>query len=94
MNEVRAHLYFNGIDISYKRWIWHGEMAKDGNICAKAFDEQYFDLHNEEDCGVDMGHDVEDGFIGHPQTFEKLLKDVETPLYYGCAKFTKLSALV
>ena len=23
--DMKGHLYFNGIDMSYKNWIWHGE---------------------------------------------------------------------
>jgi hypothetical protein len=27
IHEIRNHLFFNGIDQSYKIWIWHGEAA-------------------------------------------------------------------
>ena len=93
MNEVREHLYFNGIDKSYKRWIWHGEVSRDDTYVGPS-NEPFFDMHDEDDRVVEMVRDAEDGFVGRHQTFEKLLEDAEIPLYDGCTKFTKLSALV
>ncbi|XP_073151032.1 uncharacterized protein [Henckelia pumila] len=28
---IRAHLYYNGIDLTYRTWIWHGERSTTGN---------------------------------------------------------------
>ncbi|RVW33032.1 hypothetical protein CK203_101237 [Vitis vinifera] len=43
---------------------------------------------------VQMVHVIDDEFMTDPMSFKKLLEDAEKPLYPGCIKFTKLSALV
>ena len=41
-----------------------------------------------------MVQDAYDHCTADPEVFKKLLEDAEKPLYPGCTKFTKLSALV
>ena len=41
-----------------------------------------------------MVHAAFDSYAENPNQFHKLLEDADKPLYPGCAKFTKLSALV
>ena len=92
--KVREHLFFNGIDQSYCTWYWHGE---DIPTSAKSSEmAQCHDAVNYSDVGntVDMIHAMKDEFMEDPILFKKLLEDAEKPLYPGCAKFTKLSALV
>ena len=92
--KVREHLFFNGIDQSYCTWYWHGE---DIPTSAKSSEmAQCHDTVNYSDVGntVDMIHAMKDEFMEDPILFKKLLEDAEKPLYPGCAKFTKLSALV
>ncbi|GMN22845.1 hypothetical protein TIFTF001_051257, partial [Ficus carica] len=51
----------------------------------------------EEDVGdnlFDMVNDLEEQFVHRPELFEAMMNDVEMPLYDGCSKYTKLSALV
>ena len=43
---------------------------------------------------VKMIHAMKDEFMEDPISFKKLLENAKKPLYLGCAKFTKLSALV
>ncbi|XP_073057309.1 uncharacterized protein [Primulina eburnea] len=91
---IRAHMYSNGIDLTYHTWIWHGERSTIGNSMnasdragqdgQKSFDEE----------PIDMVHDAYDSYVGNPTQFNQLLEDAEKPLYPGCIKFTKLSALV
>ncbi|XP_073153787.1 uncharacterized protein [Henckelia pumila] len=91
---IRAHLYSNGIDLTYHTWIWHGERcmsrnSMNDNVRAsqgvhKTFAEE----------PVDMVQDVYDSYAENPNQFTKLLEDAEKPLYPGCTKFTKLSAIV
>ena len=35
VSEIKGHLYFNGIDKSYKRWIWHGENVQSTKFAPK-----------------------------------------------------------
>src|SRR5262249_43449189 len=84
--------FFHGIDKSYKRWIWHGEMPI-SDVCAKNNNVD-FDKSDDIDYVMDMVCDMEEGFVGRLENYMKLLKDVEIPLYDGCTKFTKLSTLV
>ena len=57
---------------------------------------QCHDTMNYSDVGntVEMIHAMKDEFMEDPISFKKLLEDAEKPLYLGCVKFTKLSALV
>ena len=94
-NDVRDHLYVNGIDESYKIWFWHGEALPNSSFygeCSK------FDTHTceENDVGsvkemIEVAHEE---YSKDPNGFEKLLIDAEKPLYEGCKKYTKLSTLV
>lgn len=40
-----------------------------------------------------MVHAAQDDYMKDPHSFGRLLEDAEKPLYPGCSKFTKLSAL-
>ncbi|XP_075481115.1 uncharacterized protein LOC142521824 [Primulina tabacum] len=91
---IRAHMYSNGIDLTYHTWIWHGERSTIGNSMnasdrVEQDGQKYFDEEP-----IDMVHDAYDSYVGNPTQFNKLLEDAEKPLYPGCIKFTKLSALV
>ena len=46
------------------------------------------------DYTIEMVKVAHDDFQADPEIFTKLLNDAEKPLYLGCRKFTKLSALV
>ncbi|KAL0556194.1 hypothetical protein IC582_004704 [Cucumis melo] len=84
--DVRDHLYVNGIDESYKIWFWHGEALPNSSFygeCSK------FDTHTCEEN--DVGSVKEMIEVAHEEYskngFEKLLIDVEKPLYEGCKKY-------
>ena len=91
---VRYHLYANEIDKSYKVQLWHGEDLNSENVTSI--------MKNT----VDENDENEDLFIAfnmvqtvHRQsntsnTFDTMFDDAKKPLYPGCNKFTKLSALV
>ena len=91
---IREHLYFNGIDQSYRIWYWHGEVvpSKEATIVK----EYHSDKLNCDDLDntIQMVHDVQNDYVKDPQSFGTLLEDAEKPLYPGCSKFTKLFALV
>ncbi|KAL5537565.1 hypothetical protein UlMin_043586 [Ulmus minor] len=103
VKDVKGHLYFNGINSSYQKWIWHGEGASSfasvNFNCANVdvgVDENKNENENENDDDVvGMVNDIEEDFLDHHEKFERLLGDAEKPLYFGCKNnFTKLSTIV
>ncbi|KAL0554396.1 hypothetical protein IC582_008316 [Cucumis melo] len=90
----RYHLYANGIDQSYKIWFWHGESFTSETSCNR---QAYT---NEETVDDDLFHvinmvqNVRDQFSEVPNTFDNMFDDAKKPLFPGCKRFTKLSALV
>ena len=89
---IRAHLYCNGIDMTYHTWIWHGERSTIG-ISQNESDQVGPNEYVREEP-INMVHDAYDSYAENPTQFNKLLEDAETPLYPGCTKFTRLSAIV
>ncbi|TXG66340.1 hypothetical protein EZV62_007615 [Acer yangbiense] len=96
IREIRDHLFFNGIDQSYRKWIWHGESLYPTNSSNIDQSHQFERSDNDDVVGntIDMVHAAEKQSSSNPKQFKKLLEDAEKPLYPGCTKFTKLSALV
>ncbi|KAL0556379.1 hypothetical protein IC582_004892 [Cucumis melo] len=92
---IKDHLYVNGMDESYKIWFWHGEQLP---MSSSYGESSKFDTHmyEENDVGSinEMIEVAYEEYSKDPNEFEKLLNDVEKPLYEGCKKFTKLSTLV
>ncbi|XP_073153341.1 uncharacterized protein [Henckelia pumila] len=91
---IRAHMYSNGIDLTYHTWIWHGERSaiKNSNNDRDQEREDVPKFDAEEP--IDMVHAAFDSYAENPTTFKNLLEDAEKPLYPGCSKFTRLSAVV
>ena len=91
---IREHLFFNGIDLSYRVWYWHGEKGPSGgfsNVSQQRYDKcEYNDVADT----IDMVNAAQVNCMNDPQVFGRLLEDAEKPLYPGCMKYTKLSALV
>ncbi|XP_073045885.1 uncharacterized protein [Primulina eburnea] len=91
---IRANLYCNGTDLTYHTWIWHGERSTKGNSMNDN-DRVGQDEHKSfSEEPIDMVHCVYESYAENPSQFNKLLEDADKPLYPGCAKFTKLSAIV
>ncbi|XP_073133957.1 uncharacterized protein [Henckelia pumila] len=87
-------MYSNGVDLTYHTWIWHGERSAMKNSKndrdQEREDEPKFDVEEP----IDMVHAAFDSYAENPTTFKNLLEDAEKPLYPGCSKFTRLSAVV
>ncbi|XP_073132543.1 uncharacterized protein [Henckelia pumila] len=94
LETIRAHMYSNGIDLTYHTWIWHGERSamKNSNNDRDQEREDVPKFDAEEP--IDMVHAAFDSYAENPTTFKNLLEDAEKPLYPGCSKFTRLSAVV
>ncbi|XP_062028814.1 uncharacterized protein LOC133744788 [Rosa rugosa] len=80
---IKDHLYWNGIDESYKDWVWHGEPSRAKMNANEESSEVTVDMVEEED-----------GFSAYSNDFMKLVDDEDKPLYPGCKKHTKLNALI
>ncbi|XP_071739611.1 uncharacterized protein [Rutidosis leptorrhynchoides] len=101
LRTISQHLIVNGFVDEYICWSWHGELLVDnhnvryeGNVDGTnanmdSRDDGYHD--NLEDMLHDLEHNID------KNDFDKLQQsftDSEKPLYAGCTKFTKLSAVL
>ncbi|KAJ4718934.1 Transposon protein, putative, CACTA, En/Spm sub-class [Melia azedarach] len=93
-NDVKYHLFRYGFDKTYKIWIWHGE--KNPSQTSEPVDDHIDTWSTSHDFGenIEMIHDAYKNYEGDPKGFKKLLEDAEKPLYPGCTKYTKMTALV
>ncbi|XP_074362909.1 uncharacterized protein LOC141703230 [Apium graveolens] len=95
---VKNHLFQNGIDQTYTRWIWHGEnnsvessnetdTSESINQGTSRMGER--DEDDDDDMSSDESSDETDtsDFINH-------VKGEHQPLYPGCGRYTKMKALV
>ena len=89
VEEIREHVLCDGFCKSYSRWIWHGELLDMPSVSQR------------EEVDVDMDYQLEDMIrdIGaesfeRAHVYDKLCIDAEKPLYPGCIKFTRLSAVL
>ncbi|XP_071704067.1 uncharacterized protein [Rutidosis leptorrhynchoides] len=101
LRTISQHLIVNGFVDEYICWSWHGELLVDNhnvryegnvdgtNANTDSRDDGYHD--NLEDMLHDLEHNIDEN------DFDKLQQsftDSEKPLYAGCTKFTKLSAVL
>ncbi|RVW77665.1 hypothetical protein CK203_053390 [Vitis vinifera] len=86
-------MFFHGIDQSYYTWYWHGEVAPSGPPTTRV---EHYDKVQFDDVGstIEMVQAAQEDCKNDPESFQRLLKDAEKPLYPGCRNFTKLSALI
>ncbi|KAI5343052.1 hypothetical protein L3X38_010928 [Prunus dulcis] len=92
---IRDHLYFNGIDQSYKNWTFHGEPWEATTNASRNVEEDdghsRYSFMSEE---IDMDDNDFGDFGSDPYEFANVIGDGDQPVYPGCRKYTKLSALV
>ncbi|XP_042466217.1 uncharacterized protein LOC122048759 [Zingiber officinale] len=90
---IREHLYFNGFSKNYLNWIWHGAAAEKDRLNSSVNQEPTDNCHDDFEtvnlCEAAYGNHTE-----NPEPFMKFLEEAEKPLYKGCKRHTKLSALV
>ncbi|RVW57992.1 hypothetical protein CK203_113331 [Vitis vinifera] len=91
---IREHLFFNGIDLSYRVWYWHGEKGPSVGFSNVSQQRLTNARYNDVADTIDMVNATQVNYMNDPQVFGRLLEDAEKPLYPGCMKYTKLSALV
>ncbi|TXG66608.1 hypothetical protein EZV62_007883 [Acer yangbiense] len=92
--EIKYHLFSKGIDQRYQKWILHRESYP--TIASTSGKTTYVEPPRyEEDANmVEMVHDAFEFCKEDPKSFQSLLEDAEKPLFPGCTKYTKLSALM
>ncbi|CAL8994488.1 unnamed protein product, partial [Prunus brigantina] len=92
---IRDHLYFNGVDQSYKNWTFHGEPWEATTNASRNVEEDdghsRYSFVSEE---IDMDDNDFGDFGSDPYEFANVIGDGDQPVYPGCRKYTKLSALV
>ncbi|KAI5337323.1 hypothetical protein L3X38_016594 [Prunus dulcis] len=92
---IRDHVYFNGIDQSYKNWTFHGEPWEATTNASRNVEEDdghsRYNFVSEE---IDMDDNDFGDFGSDPYEFANVIGDGDQPVYPGCRKYTKLSALV
>ncbi|CAL9006845.1 unnamed protein product, partial [Prunus brigantina] len=89
------HLYFNGVDQSYKNLTFHGEPWEATTNASRNVEEDddhsRYSFVSEE---IEMDNNDFGDFRSDPYEFANVIGDGDQPLYPGCRKYTKLSALV
>ncbi|KAI5344937.1 hypothetical protein L3X38_012814 [Prunus dulcis] len=92
---IRDHVYFNGIDQSYKNWTFHGEPWEATTNASRNVEEDdghsMYSFVSEE---IDMDDNDFGDFGSDPYEFANVIGNGDQPVYPGCRKYTKLSALV
>ncbi|XP_024190649.1 uncharacterized protein LOC112194663 [Rosa chinensis] len=87
---VKDHLVEFGIDKSYTKWIWHGELSSNEMSEPEGNSETVEMVQNDTSRG---GSDDEE-FSVDSDEFLRFVEDSDKPLYLGCTCFTKLNGLV
>ncbi|XP_028110959.1 uncharacterized protein LOC114309428 [Camellia sinensis] len=89
---VLEHLVMKGMDPRYKSWVLHGEPLSESievqeNAAIPETYRMFRDVYVQDDFSQPTNESRE-------REFTQALEDVETPLYPGCTKYTKFSAIV
>ncbi|KAI5343527.1 hypothetical protein L3X38_011403 [Prunus dulcis] len=88
---IRDHLYFNGIDQSYKIWTWHGEPWEWTTNASRNVeeDEQSRFSFLSEKLGMDDNNLGDIGFDLYE--FANVIGDGDQPIYPGCRTYLVMS---
>ncbi|XP_074337647.1 uncharacterized protein LOC141674843 [Apium graveolens] len=88
---VKNHLFQNGIDQTYTRWIWHGE----NNSVESSDETDTSESINQGTSGMgEHDEDDDDDMYSHSSDFINHVKGEHQPLYPGCERYTMMKALV
>ena len=88
VSDIRDHLICDGINLRYRKWIWHGETYSTPML------KENEDVNGVEDNIHGMIHDVGMEFFGQPHISDTFKTHAETPLYPGCTSHTLLTAVL
>ncbi|KAL6520002.1 hypothetical protein OROHE_017145 [Orobanche hederae] len=102
--ELYEHLMLHGIDKTYTCWTYHGEKRGELNSSNLNSSDQFVDIFDtdvmEDNEGVsasvekDFPNLINEGLRDHPDMNEKLKDDAALPLWPGCTKASRLSAVL
>ncbi|KAL4579100.1 hypothetical protein LXL04_015235 [Taraxacum kok-saghyz] len=97
LNAIEEHLLIEGFMNGYTRWSQHGELLIDHSTVDVG--SNYDDMDDSQDDVRDNLDEMLDDIEGDVpdndyEKFQQLIEDSEKPLYDGCTKFTKLSAVL
>ncbi|KAL4585211.1 hypothetical protein LXL04_009827 [Taraxacum kok-saghyz] len=97
LNAIEEHLLIEGFMNGYTCWSQHGELLIDHSTVDVG--SNYDDVDDSQDDVRDNLDEMLDDIEGDVpdndyEKFQQLIEDSEKPLYDGCTKFTKLSAVL
>ncbi|XP_023770042.1 uncharacterized protein LOC111918639 [Lactuca sativa] len=94
--KVQENLIIRGFMRDYICWSQHGETLVNRSEVVSDFNDDNNDSNNDKyDDLSGMLHDWEDNVAKkHYENFQQLFDESEKPLYTGCMKYTKLSAVL
>ncbi|XP_075499249.1 uncharacterized protein LOC142537634 [Primulina tabacum] len=90
---IREHIYFHGFSQNYVNWIWYGESAESEKVNWSTNKEPIGNYHGHFET-TNMCEAAYDNYTENPEAFMEFLEEAEKPLYNGCKRYTKLSAIV
>ncbi|XP_071729049.1 uncharacterized protein [Rutidosis leptorrhynchoides] len=94
---IKNHLIINGFMRGYTCWSYHGESLTDhnpGSLDSNQLNEEDSYISDNDNFEA-MFEDIEDNVDEkYHEKFEQLKVDSQKPLYNGCTKFSKLSAVI
>src|ERR1044072_6741618 len=95
--QLTSHLIRYGTDRSYTCWNMHSDKSN-GNV--ESGDKRTYPSNNnytdtyDYDRVEEIAEALEEDLNDFPKMFKRLVSDAEKPLYNGCAKFTRLFAVL
>ncbi|XP_073153286.1 uncharacterized protein [Henckelia pumila] len=93
VTSIREHIFFHGFSQNYVNWIWHGESAENDRVNWSTNQDPTDDYHKDFET-TNMCEAAYENYTENPEELVNFLEDAEKPLYNGCKRYTKLSALV
>ncbi|XP_062015019.1 uncharacterized protein LOC133731647 isoform X2 [Rosa rugosa] len=93
---IKDHIFWNGIDESYKNWRWHGEPSTSYVNSRMGGESETVDWELASGVGendVDIGESEDEEISEDSNEFLKYVEDGDKPLYPGCTKTTKRSVV-
>ncbi|XP_031102022.1 uncharacterized protein LOC116005929 [Ipomoea triloba] len=93
-NDIYDHLICDGINLSYTKWIWHGGGGEITSTSNTYVENEANEDDESEDRLDEMFRDVGEEFTDRSNELDELLSDSKQPLWPGCSKYTRLSAVL
>lgn len=97
--KLEEHLRIHGIDKNYTCWSYHGEKKGEHNSNYPFTESWDNNIMEDSNCSIsgdkeDIPNVLNEELHDHPDMSESLKDDCALPLWPGCTKFSKLSAVL